>query len=58
MAVFSSLTFHKSGPNLSDGTRKAYIIQYSHAGLRNAKTGELMADRIPIARAGVAAAHS
>ncbi len=33
MAVFSSLLFHRSGPNVSDSVRKAYIVQYypSHA---------------------------
>jgi ectoine hydroxylase-related dioxygenase (phytanoyl-CoA dioxygenase family) len=31
--VFSSLTPHRTGPNLTDGVRKAYILQYcpSHA---------------------------
>jgi phytanoyl-CoA hydroxylase len=52
IAAFSSLTFHKSGPNRTNGWRKAYVIQYSKAGLRNAKTGELMENRIPVARNG------
>jgi phytanoyl-CoA hydroxylase len=52
MAVFWSLTCHKSGPNISKGTRKAYIIQYSHAGLKNLRTGEVLTDRIPVARSG------
>ncbi|HLK59542.1 MAG TPA: phytanoyl-CoA dioxygenase family protein [Chthonomonadaceae bacterium] len=52
MAVFSSLTMHKSGVNRTAGTRKAYVIQYSHAGLKNAKTGEVMPDKIPVARNG------
>jgi ectoine hydroxylase-related dioxygenase (phytanoyl-CoA dioxygenase family) len=30
--VFSSLTPHLTGPNLTDATRKAYILQYAHAG--------------------------
>ncbi len=55
MAVFSSLMFHKSGPNRSSGPRKAYVIQYSKAGLRNAKTGEVLPNKIPIARNGLAA---
>lgn len=54
MAVFQSLTMHKSGVNRSRGTRKAYVIQYSAAGLQNALTGEIMKDRIPIARDGAA----
>jgi ectoine hydroxylase-related dioxygenase (phytanoyl-CoA dioxygenase family) len=34
MIVFASLTPHKSGPNLSDGVRKAYIAQYAVTGTR------------------------
>lgn len=56
IAVFQSLMMHKSGVNRSKGMRKAYIIQYSHAGLRNAKTGEILTGKIPVARAGKAAA--
>ncbi len=56
MAVFQSLTMHKSGPNLSTGTRKAYVIQYSQSGLRHAETGELIPNQIPLARAGATAA--
>ncbi len=52
MAVFPSLTMHKSGPNVSAGPRKAYVIQYSAASLRHAQTGEVFADKIPVAREG------
>lgn len=55
MAVFQSLTMHKSGPNLSNGPRKAYVLQYSQAGLRNAVTGEVLVDKTPVARGGQAA---
>lgn len=55
LAVFQSLTMHKSGANTSTGTRKAYIIQYSAAGLRHAETGEPIASEIRLARGGVAA---
>lgn len=55
LAVFQSLTMHKSGVNRSKGFRKAYIIQYSHAGLKNARTGEVLTGKIPIAREGKAA---
>jgi ectoine hydroxylase-related dioxygenase (phytanoyl-CoA dioxygenase family) len=55
ITVFQSLTMHKSGVNRSKGTRKAYIIQYSHAGLKNAKTGERITGKIPVARDGKAA---
>lgn len=34
IVVFSSLTPHKTGPNLSDETRKAYILQYAPDGCR------------------------
>jgi phytanoyl-CoA hydroxylase len=52
MAVFWSLTMHKSGANVSAGHRKAFVIQYSPAGLKNALTGELIPDLIPVARNG------
>lgn len=55
IAVFQSLTMHKSGVNRSKGMRKAYIIQYSHAGLRHAISGELLPNKIPLMRNGVAA---
>ena len=55
MAVFWSLTPHKSGANRSSGPRKAYVIQYSKAGLKNARTGEVLGDKIPVARGGVSA---
>ncbi len=40
MVVFSSLLLHRSGPNLSDKTRKAYVIQYTPADARHGATGE------------------
>lgn len=55
LAVFYSLTMHKSGINRSQGTRKAYILQYSHAGLKDLRTGKVMTDKIPVARNGNAA---
>jgi ectoine hydroxylase-related dioxygenase (phytanoyl-CoA dioxygenase family) len=39
MVVFSSLAFHRSGPNLSNGIRKGYVIQYSIEGAKNGVTG-------------------
>lgn len=51
MAVFSSLMFHRSGPNTSDGERKAYIVQYSAANVRDGKTGQPL-DKPVIARSG------
>ncbi len=34
IVAFSSLTPHRTGPNLSDGVRKAYILQYAPGGAR------------------------
>lgn len=53
MAVFSSLLFHRSGPNVSNITRKAYIVQYSVAHARKAN-GEPF-NNLVIARNGQAA---
>lgn len=55
MVAMQSLMFHKSGVNRSAGMRKAYVIQYSVAGLRNARTGEILPDKRPVARKGHAA---
>ncbi len=52
LAVFLSLTPHKSGPNLSNGARYAYVIQYCKAGLRRLPASELIAGLIPVARGG------
>ncbi len=54
-AVFWSQTMHKSGLNVSDQMRKAYVIQYSAAGLRYAHNQELVQGLTPIARDGKAA---
>ena len=54
IVAFWSLTMHKSGVNLSQGCRKAYIVQLSQAGLRNARTDEPIANLLPIARGGKA----
>lgn len=55
LAVFWSLTMHKSGPNVSNSPRKAYVIQYARAGLRYAQSGEPVPGLLPIARDGLAA---
>src|SRR5437016_28203 len=54
MVVFSSLLLHRSGPNVSDATRKAYVIQYIPDGARNGRTGEVFDDRMRVARGGKA----
>lgn len=40
MIVFSSLLMHRSSPNRTKRTRKAYIVQYCDAGARHGETGE------------------
>lgn len=40
IVVFSSLTPHKTGPNLTTETRKAYILQYAPDGVRVRQSGE------------------
>jgi len=52
IAVFWSLTAHKSGANVSSGVRKAYIIQYAKAGLKSLRTGQIIEAVTPIARNG------
>lgn len=54
IVAFWSLTMHKSGVNVSQGCRKAYIVQLSKSGLRNARTGERVPNLLPIARNGKA----
>ncbi len=39
VVVFSSLTPHRTGPNTSDGVRKAYILQYAPDGASVPQTG-------------------
>jgi ectoine hydroxylase-related dioxygenase (phytanoyl-CoA dioxygenase family) len=34
IVVFSSLTPHRTGPNLSAGVRKSYIVQFAPEGAR------------------------
>jgi ectoine hydroxylase-related dioxygenase (phytanoyl-CoA dioxygenase family) len=54
VAVFWSLTVHKSGINRSLHTRKAFIMQYCPAGLRFAKTGEEVPNLRSVTRGGIA----
>jgi phytanoyl-CoA hydroxylase len=48
IVVFSSLTPHRTGPNLTQGVRKAYILQYAPDGARAFRdpsgAGELQSD--------------
>ena len=58
MIAFWSLTMHKSAPNVSKDTRKAYIVQCSAHGLKYAKTGEPVPGLLPVARAGIPVSES
>jgi phytanoyl-CoA hydroxylase len=53
IAVFWSLTAHKSGTNRSTDTRKAYIVQYAKAGLKSLKTGQTIEQVTPMLRNGI-----
>ena len=44
IAIFSSLTPHRTGPNLSDGIRKSYILQYAPDGSRRVISQSLTED--------------
>ena len=41
IAVFSSLTPHRTGPNTSEGIRKSYILQYAPDGAQRKISGSL-----------------
>ncbi len=58
MVVFSSLLLHRSGPNVSHGPRKAYVIQYCQDPTCLVKTGELVDDRLWIVRNGQPVTHT
>lgn len=48
--AFWSLTLHKSGANRSRDVRRAFVIQYCHAGLKYKETGETVPNLISVAR--------
>jgi phytanoyl-CoA hydroxylase len=50
--VFSSLLFHRSGPNVTDRPRRAWIIQYCGDTARSALSGKVLDDRLLVARDG------
>jgi len=41
---------HKSGPNISNEPRYAYVVQYHVAGVRHRDKDELVGDQTPILR--------
>ena len=51
LVAFSSMLFHRSGPNLSDTIRKGYVVQYSDAGARHGITKEPF-NRLVVAKDG------
>ncbi|MBV6458687.1 MAG: hypothetical protein HONBIEJF_01822 [Fimbriimonadaceae bacterium] len=53
---FWSTLMHKSGANLTDETRKAFVLQFCAPGLRHKATGLKIKSRIAIARGGETAA--
>lgn len=50
--VFSSLIMHRSGPNVTDRQRRAWILQYCPADAIHARTKELLDDRLLLAEGG------
>ncbi len=48
IVVFSSLTLHCSGENISNKNRRAYLVQYSSEPLQHPETGELKRFAKPI----------
>ena len=50
--VFSSLLMHRSGPNVTDRPRRAWILQYCSAAATSALSGRLLDDRLLCAQDG------
>lgn len=50
--VFSSLLLHRSGPNVTDRPRRAWILQYCGKEARSALSGNVLDDRLLIADDG------
>jgi phytanoyl-CoA hydroxylase len=51
-AIFSSLLLHSSGPNTTEGPRRAYVIQYAPTHAVNPRSGEPWGDCLPVAAGG------
>ena len=52
LVVFSSLTFHCSGPNTTDRMRRAYVTQYSPEPIRKPNSDELIHLGVPFLDGG------
>lgn len=50
--AFSSLLMHRSGPNLTDRHRRAWILQWCGKGARSALSGKVLDDRLLVADEG------
>ncbi len=50
--VFSSLLMHRSGPNVTDRPRRAWILQYCSAAAASALNGRVLDDRLLVAQDG------
>lgn len=54
VAIFSSLTLHKSGPNTSKEVRRGYVPQYHVPNVHRVDTGKPWGDLLPVLRGGKA----
>lgn len=52
MGVYSSLSFHRSGPNISDRFRRSYLVQYTAEPLMHADGVSLFGNAVPFLSAG------
>lgn len=52
IAVYSSLSFHRSGPNISDRMRRSYLVQYSAEPMMNADGTGLFGNAEPFLKNG------
>lgn len=52
VAIFSSLTLHKSGANVSKEIRRGYVPQYHHPNVIADRTGKPWGDLWPVLRGG------
>ena len=52
LAVFSSLTFHRSGANTTDKMRRAYVTQYSPEPIFDPETGQPKHLAVPFLKGG------
>ena len=52
LLLFSSLCFHRSGPNLTDDRRRAWILQFLTLDAVSPGTGQRFEERLPVAQGG------